>query len=234
MKPLNNRDFLQLWEQGWFLHPLDRCLLTLRAALPDIPPDTLADWPLGRRNQALAELRCLCFGTRLRAWAACERCAEKLEFDLDGRAFASRADAVECPATISVSGQMFRLPTSRDIAGVVHESNTDRAVARLVEACRVNRDLSDDTLADLEEVGRQLSLADPMAELLIHLRCPDCGCENNPPLDIGSFLWTEIEVRAKRLLHEIHELASAYGWTEQTVLALSEHRRAAYLEMVRG
>ena len=232
MKPLNNRDFLQLWEQGSSLHPLDRGLLALQAALPDTPHDALADWPLGRRNHALVELRCACFGTRLRAWIACEQCPEKLEFDLDGRALAHGAE--DRTETIVVDSQTFRLPTSRDIAGVVHESDPDQAVARLVEACRVARDPSDRTMADLEEVSRQLSLADPMAEILIHARCPACGCENSPPLDIGSFLWTEIEVRAKRLLHEIHLLASAYGWTEQTVLALSEHRRAAYLEMVRG
>src|SRR6202012_4085549 len=99
MKPLNNRDFLQLWEQGSSAHPLDRCLLTLRAALPDTSPSTLADWPLGRRNQALAELRCLCFGARMRAWIACERCEEKLEFDLDGREFAQRT---ETAATIAI------------------------------------------------------------------------------------------------------------------------------------
>lgn len=232
MKPLNNRDFLQLWEQGSTLHPLDRGILALQAALPDTQHDTLADWPLGRRNQALVELRCACFGTRLRAWITCERCPEKLEFDLDGGALAQGAE--DRTETIVVDGQTFRLPTSRDVAGVVHESDPDQAVARLVEACRVARDPSDGTMADLEEVSRQLSLADPMAEILIHLRCPTCGCENSPPLDIGSFLWTEIEVRAKRLLREIHVLAAAYGWTEQTVLALSEHRRAAYLEMVRG
>lgn len=227
MKPLNNRDYLQLWEQGSTAHPLDRCLLTLRAALPDTSPDALADWSLGRRNQALAELRCVSFGTRMRAWIACEGCEEKLEFDLDGREFLHRADGA---TTITMGTQIFRLPTSRDIAAVIHEPDPDRAVAQLVEACRV----AGDPVTDLEEVSQQLSLADPVAEILIHMRCPACGRDNNPPLDIGSFLWTEIEVRARRLLHEIHELASAYGWTEQTIIALSDHRRAAYLEMVRA
>ena len=49
------------------------------------PARDLADWPLGRRNQALAELRCSCFGPRLEGWTACPRCAEKLEFQMDAR-----------------------------------------------------------------------------------------------------------------------------------------------------
>ena len=39
---------------------------------------------------------------------------------------------------------------------------------------------------------------------------------------------------AVRLLGEVHELASAYGWREHDVLALSPWRRQAYLQMVRG
>jgi hypothetical protein len=35
-------------------------------------------------------------------------------------------------------------------------------------------------------------------------------------------------------LHQVHELATAYSWTEETVLALSAARRARYLELVAG
>jgi hypothetical protein len=235
MKPLTNRDFLELWEQGSSMHPLDRGLLALGAALPDVSQGALADWPLGRLNTALIVLRCACFGPRLQTWIACARCAEQLEFELDGRVLAQRADDADCSERVAVGGQMFRLPTARDVACVAQESDPDRAALRLAEACLVARsDSSVSAVADLEEVGRQMSLADPMAEILINLPCPACGYENNPHLDIGSFLWTEIEARAKRLLLEVHVLASAYGWTEQAVLALSGQSRAAYLEMVRG
>jgi hypothetical protein len=235
MKPLNNRDFLQLWEQGSSMHPLDRGLLALGAALPDVSQGALADWPLGRRNTALVALRCACFGPHLHAWIACARCAEKLEFELDGTMLAHRADETDYGAPIIVDGQTFRVPTTRDIACVLQESDPERAALRLAETCRVADDDSPASrVLDLEEVGRRMSLADPMAEILINLPCPACGHENTPHLDIGSFLWTELEVRAKRLLLEIHVLASAYGWTEQTVLSLSEQRRAVYLDMVRG
>jgi hypothetical protein len=34
------------------------------------------------------------------------------------------------------------------------------------------------------------------------------------------------------LLTEVHRLAQAYGWREAEILALSEARRHAYLELV--
>ena len=71
MRALSSADFLDLWERGSRLHPVDQGLLALSAALPGHTCDTLADWPLGRRNQALAELRCSCFGPALQGWVAC-------------------------------------------------------------------------------------------------------------------------------------------------------------------
>jgi len=46
------------------------------------------------------------------------------------------------------------------------------------------------------------------------------------------FLWTEITSQARRLLHEVHLLATTYGWHEADILAMSAIRRQYYLEMV--
>src|SRR5215469_16981144 len=90
MRALNDTDFLRLWERGAARHPLDRALLALAAALPETPGEILADWPVGRRNQALARLRCQCFGPRLRGWLACVKCGEKLEFDMNAQMLAGK------------------------------------------------------------------------------------------------------------------------------------------------
>jgi hypothetical protein len=238
MKPLNNRDFLRLWEQGCSMHPLDQGLLALGAALPDAAQGMPADWPLGRRNKALIELRCACFGPRLQAWFACSQCAEKMQCELDGAALAQEPEGHSWRSEpVIVNGRQFRLPTSRDLARVARESDADAAALRLAEVCRISVTEPQPEAAaplDLDEVGRQMSLADPLAEILIDLTCPACGYNNNSYLDIASYLWAEIEARAKRLLHEVHALASAYGWTEHEVLSLSDQRRAVYVEMVRA
>jgi hypothetical protein len=50
--------------------------------------------------------------------------------------------------------------------------------------------------------------------------------------DIVPYLWTEINAWAMRLLREIHSLATAYGWREADILAMSAVRRHWYLEMI--
>ena len=50
--------------------------------------------------------------------------------------------------------------------------------------------------------------------------------------DIARFLWAETRRAAAHLLSEIHELASAYGWSEEAIAAMSAQRRSAYMEML--
>jgi hypothetical protein len=237
MRALSSSDCLNLWELGAGLHPLDQALLVLGRALPDAAEETLADLPLGRRNMALAQLRCASFGRRLLGWTVCRRCGEKLEVEVDGQMLAGgltgQGQSQEEP--IVVNGWPFRLPTTRDLAQVAQEPDVRQACIRLVESCRLETGespvCSDE---ELDHIGQMLAMADPLGETRLALRCPVCENEWEQDLDIVSFLWREIEARARRVLFEIHTLASAYGWTESDILALSERRRAFYLEMAQS
>ena len=258
MRSLSDSDLLNLWERGLRRHPLDRALLALSQVFPETTYDRLADWPLGRRNQALAELHCMYFGQKLQGWISCASCGEKLEFELDGRVITadelnndlgSRSDE-----PIVVNRGTFRLPTSRDLAKAAQETDPRLAAISIVENCRIAPgqsprmstdsgetsgqvpDLRSESWSDedLEEIGERMASADPLAETRLTLHCPKCENDWEATLDIVSFLWTEIEARARRLLLEIHTLASAYGWTETEILSLSENRRARYAEMVQS
>lgn len=233
MRGLTNSEFLQLWERGSGLHPLDRALLALGAAFPETP--AIADWPLGRRNAALAELRHACFGPAMRGWVACPRCGERLEFEMDARRLIAEFDDGARSPTVLVKGQSFRLPTSRDLARVASAANEDGAARLLLQQCCVDGSKGAEWAdQDLEDIGKQLSLADPLAETRLELRCATCGNEWEESLDLGNYLWAEIEASARRLLMEVHMLAAAYGWSEAEILGLSERRRALYLEMVQA
>jgi hypothetical protein len=233
MRALSSADCLNLWERGFRLHPLDRALLALGAALPETPYESLADWPLGRRNSALTELHCTCFGWNLQGQISCPECAEKLEFQMDGQALLKEEAVPSAP--IVVKGHSFRLPTTRDLARTVRETDFRLAAIQLVESCRTDPGETADWLdEDLEEIGERMASADPMAEIRLTFDCAKCDHQWVESLDIVAFLWVEIEARAKRLLSEVHTLATAYGWTEKEILSLSEPRRRLYLEMVRA
>jgi hypothetical protein len=78
-----------------------------------------------------------------------------------------------------------------------------------------------------------MAAADPRADVELALACPACAHEWTAAFDAAAFLWSELDAWTRRTLHDVHTLATAYGWTEAEVLALGR-RRHVYLELVGG
>ncbi|MEU9793171.1 hypothetical protein AB0E27_21515 [Streptomyces sparsogenes] len=107
-----------------------------------------------------------------------------------------------------------------------------------VSATRAGRPVPADQLPTLrlpEAVQRRIAeaaeRADPAAEVTLRIACPECGEATPAELDIASYLWTELDSWARDLLLDVHLLATAYGWSEPEILALSPLRRRYYLEL---
>lgn len=241
MRPLSPETLLAVWEAGRRQHELDRALTLLAAASPEISRDELAELPIGERDARLLQLRTLMLGASAPGFAQCPRCEGRVEFSLDTTAFAQPArDAAAARAhefTMNGSRLRFRLPTSRDLAAAASAPDARVGLERLVERCVVGangksayeKEWSPEFVAVL---GQAMSEADSRAEIALTLDCPDCGQHWEMLFDIAAFLWSEIAVRAQRLLREIDTIARAYGWTEREILGLSARRRQSYLEMI--
>jgi hypothetical protein len=233
MPALSSRGVLELWEKGMSLHPLDRGLLALSVADPVVAA-AVADWPLGGRNRALLDLHASWFGPRLQGWTSCPSCGEKVEFELDARELAMAAPGGPPHDAVIVGAYAFRLPTSRDLAHIVALDGASSATS-LLDRCRTGGPEHPEWTDDLlEAVEDRLASADPLAETRLALSCPSCQRAWEDAFDIGRFLWAEVESRARRVLWEVHTLASAYGWSETETLALGDARRAMYLEIVQA
>ena len=234
MPALGASDLLALWEQGGARHPIDRALLLCAWARPELPPARVADLPLGVVNETLIRLRAESFGSRIEAYVDCERCRERLELTLDAGRLLAGAGADEERGELQIGGDRFRVPSSRDLAAVAGERDPEAAARQLLERCRVQRSVSPSggPRVQLAEVEDGLDALDPTAAIALGVACEACGHAWAAAFDVGAFFWEEIEARARALLGEVHRLAQAYGWSEPEILALSEQRRAAYLEMV--
>ena len=215
----------------------------LTAAYPQSSRDDLSALPLGERDSRLLGLRASLFGTYLQSVVACPACGTQLEFTLDTRDLIgspTSQDSAPLSVTAGDTSLSVRRVNSRDLAAISGSVDVQAARRLLCEQCvlQATRDgnvipAANLSAAAVEEVASALATADPRAELQIDLRCAACQHRCQPVFDVVSFLWTEIDLLVRRLLHEVHALAWAYGWHEADVLAMSNARRQFYLEMVR-
>ena len=219
MRPLSAGELLQVWEWGRNRHPVDRALVIVTAAAPDLGWDELTHLSLSQRDSRLLAVRRSIFGPKLSAYAVCPNCAEELEFELDTD---SLPTAAPDPGEQTWASQgleiTYRFPNSLDLAVIAQADSVESARAMLLERIIVQIQARQDqqakpalTAAELDpEVCTALQdhilAQEPLLEILLELTCP--ACENQWPVlfDIVSFFWTEIASQAKRLLGEVHIL----------------------------
>ena len=242
MHALLPNELLEVWEQGASLSAAERALLLLAAAYTELTPDKVAQFSIGRRDRDLLALREQTFGSQLDSIAACPSCAARLEFRVNAADICStppkEPDGALEVTHVDYSVQ-FRLPNSLDLARLDPAVDPETNRQHLLQSCVIaaRRARMEVAAAELPaEVGtaiaQRMAAADPQADVQLALACPQCRCAWKTPFDIVSYFWTEIDAWASRLLREVHALASAYGWREAEVLALSPWRRQAYLELI--
>jgi hypothetical protein len=237
MSALSAMDLLQVWERGQRASLPQRALLLLAADPAEPEPQQL---PVGLRDQRLLAMRERLFGRGLTCVAPCPGCGERLELPLDTRQFEVPASAVGELVLERAGAQVrFRTVTGEDLVACAAEPDLDTAERRLLERCVLEARLDGQAVAAaelppdlLEALGTALADADPGAVLEVAVTCPLCGHHWANPFDIASFLWTELQDWALRVLGEVHTLASVYGWTEREILDLGPWRRSLYLQMV--
>ncbi|MGC9969990.1 MAG: phage baseplate protein [Bryobacteraceae bacterium] len=238
MRPISAVEMLDAWDRASALGPARRALELLRAASPEEPPEALAALSIGTRDARLLTLREWFFGPRIEGQIRCRQCSENIEASFPIAHIRTRAQEPASGFEMTAGGTpiRFRLPDSTDLDWLERRqdelrSDPERARHLLLERCILAgpRELSE--RAESELVARMGEL-DPQAETRLAIECPACHHRGNVLFDVGGFLWQEIHAWARRMLREVHALASAYGWSEREIVSMSAARRAAYLEMV--
>lgn len=242
MRALSGPALLAAWEEGRAHGPAGRAAALLAAASPGEERARLARLPVGACDARLLEMREATFGPVMQALARCPSCGERLEFDVPTAAIRAPYAEESGPVHLLERGGLrarFRVPAAGDLAAAAACGGVDDAHRLLLRRCVAEADrdgvpVEPDDLAPEEEaaLADAMVAADPQAEVLVTLACDACGHGWEEAFDVAAFLWTEVGAEASRLLYEVHALASAYGWREADVLALSPVRRRAYLEMV--
>lgn len=233
---------LQVWETRAAAHPIERALALLAAVWPERDEQGWAQTSIGARDAYLLWLREALFGATLETTARCPGCGEQLESSF--RTSDIRMPPTAATADLHLGAQgydiRFRVPNSADLLAVSGAPTAAAAVA-LLERCTlaIHRFGNPVEVARLPpeiaaELGLRMAAADPGADIRIALHCPVCAHAWSVTFDIVSHLWGELDDWAQALLVDVHLLASAYGWREADILALSPVRRQFYLDLVQG
>jgi uncharacterized protein YbaR (Trm112 family) len=239
MQPLTAGELLTVWERGIFGSSAERALLLLAAACPEESANELSQLSLGQRDGRLLALRAWQFGSHVACVVSCPACRERLELSFNTTEIQA-APVKRRGETLRMRRQeydiRFRLPTSRDLLALRQAAGGQKA---LLERCVLTSRYKGEAtaVADLpgtivEAIAGRMVQADPQAEVKLALTCPNCQHKWPAVFDIVSFFWSEINAWAIHLLQEVHQLASAYGWREADILALSPWRRQMYLELI--
>jgi hypothetical protein len=243
MRALSTRELLDVWERGLAHAPERWALLLLEAAYPDAKPEELGRLSVGRRDARLLRLREWAFGGGFTSLASCPVCAEQLELSFEADDVRAPPHEEPGPFQLSVGGHQveFRLPDSLDLLAVSACAEVEDARRELFERClSVARRGGEEVAAAalppevVDAVSEEMDRLDPQGNVRLSVSCPRCGHTWQALFDICSYLRSELDSWARRLLWEVHLLATAYGWRESDTLALSPRRRRLYVQMVNG
>jgi hypothetical protein len=241
---LTASDLLACWEKSLDRPMFERALVLLEATSGQ-SWEKLAALSIGERDARLLDLREAIFGRSLPCLTQCNGCGERLELNLDisdlrvqvPPRVARNSDAIVVEAEgVTIE---FRVPNSFDLSVASSAKDAEDARSMLLERCLVaiheqgkEMPLSALSASVLEVLTEAMADADPQSHLELALTCPSCKQNWQAGFDIASYLWSEIQRWAIGILREVHILASAYGWREVDILALSPLRRQLYLNSV--
>ncbi|MEK8172977.1 hypothetical protein NKH77_40185 [Streptomyces sp. M19] len=223
-----------------------RCCCTGR---PGRATPTRTCWPLRRESGRRSCCGCAarCSATGCGCWWSARRAARpwsststRASWRAGGRGGATVRSAAGRGRRLDgrVPAAVGRRPGGGRRGGAGRGSRPGLLLARCtVSAVRDGSRVEPDALPALlpeplrERLAEAAERADPAADLTLNIACPECGAATRAELDVAAYLWTELDAWARDLLLDVHLLATAYGWSEPEVLALSPLRRRYYLEL---
>lgn len=239
---LTASDLLSIWEKAIERPMFERALLILESTSGE-SIENLAELSIGQRDLRLLELRESLFGHSLPCITACQACNEQLELNLvsDELRVSRESSNKKNKFALEIDGLTleYRLPSSLDLSAANTAKDSDHARDIVLGRCLFAAYDGENEIAFqslnstmVEALSNAIAEADPQSNLELALTCPSCEQNWSAVFDITSYLWSEIHNWAMRTLREVYLLASAFGWREADILALSPLRRQLYLQSV--
>ncbi len=201
-------------------------------------------WTVSERLQGLLAVANASIGASTAAVAVCSNadCREQVELQLGLSSFADEEPANEFD-WLSPEGEKIscRLPTGQDQLAWQNHAQAGQDAQDNDESWLAKRLIEDTTkqptpmqLPDtwIESLGIALNTVDPLTALDIDVSCPFCHQSLRVDVDLEQLLIEGLRLQQRRLIEQIHRLASSYHWSESDIASLPSWRRERYLARV--
>jgi hypothetical protein len=194
--------------------------------------------PVGIRAAALLDL--LAFdqrSDRMELSAACARtaCGVTFGFELPLRDLAAQVSRDETWQVALADGRhvILRRPIGRDLLRwrAAQPGTREQALRMMLDDLVLDGEVGP---GDIAAIADAVIASDPLVALDVAAECPACGHVQDVAVDAEGLALLHFGRRQRVLLHEVHRLATRYGWTEPEVLAVPAPRRAVYLALLDG
>jgi len=213
---------------------LDRVLV---AAPGDaVAPGTVATLTVADRDRLLAAVHVHTYGPRISTSVSCAGCKAMFDVDFSLAELQKHQDIESQRGDIErrpdgsfrlADGRRFRLPTGEDECAVLGMA-PEEAKAELLRRCLLDGDPTQDTA----DVDRAMDDTGPVLALELAASCPECGQEQAVFFDVQRYLLTALSQERHLLVHEVHMLARAYGWSLTEIMSLPRSTRRGLVELV--
>jgi hypothetical protein len=210
----------------------------------------LGAWTLDRRLRGLLMVARETQGDRIICKLHCANpdCGREMELELSVGQLLSTPEPAErfCWCASPDFNLELRLPTGcdqtlwREAAATGAEAGDEgvalRLATSLVSSVNGQTPASGWSLPDewLPALDAAFGERDALASLQLQAACPWCGIVHAIEPDLEALALSCLAAEQKRVIEEIHQLASAYHWTEDEVLAVPRGRRSYYLARTGG
>lgn len=189
--------------------------------------------PVSSRVAALLTIvQATCGRDVLEATTVCA-CGERTSLELPVAQLIAMSGDPDDVLTMS-EGRRFRRPLGRDQQRwrertAERPADTFAAMVRDLALDRIEGPLSADSI---EAIGQAFEEFDPLSALRLDVECAHCGRQQRVAADLQELCLIELLRVRERRVREVHVLARAYGWSEESILALSNGRRQLYLRLI--
>jgi hypothetical protein len=243
MKTPDEAQLLNAWEQGFDQTLQVKAFKLFELARPDLTESQALGMSVGSRDSTLIDFRRRIFGRSADVVATCTSCNEQFEatLDLAEMQFGNKLDASD-PFHVELEGYSLLLRTPRVVDLISLSKDDDKSAIRenILSNCIITAMTPANELANprtlpnsvKQLIDQRLASHDSAADITLEFSCPHCEKHSSQIFDIVTLLVKEVQNWARGMLQDIHALARAYGWSEDSILSMSAARRQTYIDLV--